>query len=287
MDVRLRGVDHALVLGFPDPADYQTDGQYLGAVIGRYANRIAVSDRTPPLERNENDTTHLHGGAQGFAVQTWDVTDQTDSTLTLTHHSPDGHAGHVGNMTATAIYAVEGTTLGLRLTATCDQDTIVNLCHHPYFNLDGRADISGHALWIDALRYLPASADLMPTGEVSTVRDTLFDFRQRRHLPAQDFNNTYALHDHQVAPLSHVATLRAGRVTMDLHSTQPGLHLYNGYKIRPKTVGHNGAPYGPYAGICLEAQAWPDSPNHDHFPPVTLRTGATLTQTVEYRFNAV
>lgn len=288
-DLRLKHLDRPLVLGFRDLDDYARDKQYMGAVIGRYANRIArghvaLNGKTLNLECNENGTAHLHGGTMGFGRQTWTVEESNDSTVTLAHESPDGEGGYPGNFRATAEYKVTDATLRLTLSAVSDRDTIVNLCHHPYFNLDGHQDISRHQVWIAANTYLPTDDALMPLGHQADVTGSPYDFLSETTLPDCQFNNTYCLHQHQSGPLREVARLIAGGVCMHLATTQPGLHLYNGYKIKPSFLGLHGATYAARAGICLEAQAWPDSPHVYGAPEVDLKAGQLYRQVTEYRF---
>lgn len=290
-DLRLAGVGHSLVLGFPDLADQVEDGQYMGAVIGRYANRIAGGrvrrgDKVLCLETNENGVGHLHGGSAGFGTAIWRFDHYSSTALELLLDSPDGASGYPGNLSAVARYELfEPATLRLTLSARCDRDTIVNLCHHPYFNLDGRPDVSQHRLCIKADHYLPSDSTLIPTGGIAPVTGTRFDFREEAGLAdGVTYNNTYCLHRRQIGPLTQYASLQAGPVRMVLATTQPGLHLYDGYKIKPSGIGHGGVRYRARAGLCLEAQAWPDSPNNSDFPDVWLDRGRLYRQITEYRF---
>lgn len=291
-DLRLKQLDRPLVLGFRNPADFEQDKQFMGAIIGRYANRIAggkatLGGRVVQLEQNENGSAHLHGGENGYATQFWSLEELSESAVTFAYQSPDGEGGFPGNLSVFAEYAIDGSTLRLTLNARSDKDTIINLCHHPYFNLDGRADILEHSVWIDAETYLPSNEYLIPCGEQTPVVNTPFDFKTMRHLPEQQFNNTYCLHRDQAGQLRHVASLQAGGVRLDLSTTQPGLHLYNGYKIKPTFESFDGSRYRANAGVCLEAQAWPDSPNILTAPTVELRAGATYRQTTEYSISQI
>ena len=293
VDLRLAGIQNSLVLGYPLIEAYPQDGQFMGAVIGRYANRIArgsapVDGCSFQLECNEEGVGHLHGGSTGFGVSTWDMVETSVHAVTLRLDSHDGHAGFPGHLTVFATYELIGAaTLRLTLRATSTADTIVNLCHHPYFNLDGMPDVGAHKLWIGTDTYLPSHDNLLPIGDIATVEGTPFDFRMVRPLPRHRYNNTYCLHGNQAGPLTHVATLEAGGVRLELSTTQPGLHLYNGYKIKPTARGHSGELYAAFAGICLEAQAWPDSPNHAQFPSVILRRGVLYEQTTDYAFSSI
>ncbi|WJS05641.1 aldose epimerase family protein [Roseibium aggregatum] len=279
-----------LVLGYPDPAIYRQDRQFMGAIIGRYANRIAkgrfpLNGQFVDIEKNERGEGHLHGGDAGFWNRDWQVTMRSATHVSLSLTNDDGEAGYPGKMVVSARYEiVEPATLRLSLEATCDRDTIVNICHHPYFNFSGDLSIDTHELTIHAKRYLPSTDDLIPTGEIASVAGTAFDFTSPRRLPAQPFNNTYALHSDQSGPLAHAASLSRGRLEMELWTTQPGLHLYDGYKLKGAHDGHLGVPYPARSGICLEPQAWPNSPNQRNFPSTILSAKAVYRQVNEYRF---
>lgn len=290
VDLRLRGVAHALVLGYPKLQDHVQDGQLMGAVVGRYANRISGGyvpwdGAALALEKNEAGTAHLHGGSTGSAQQNWQILAASDTSVSLQWHSPEGASGYPGAFTATAIYEVQDTVLRLKLLAQSTHNTLCNLCHHPYFSLDGKLQATTHSLRITADRYLPTDAALIPTGDQASVQGTTFDFRTEKRLPDVAFNNTYCVHNQQVGALQNVAILSAADIRMAVHSTQPGVHLYSGYKLKPTAFGHHGSPYAAGAGVCLEAQAWPDSPNNPTFPPVRLKAGDTVQQITEYRFS--
>lgn len=286
--LRLADCPHDLVLGYPSLDDQIADRQYMGTIIGRYASRIStgkvlINGTTYQLECNEHGTSHLHGGTPGFATRGWTLDHRGSDTLTLSLQSPDGEAGFPGNLTARATYTIQDTTLRLTLMAESDADTIVNLCHHPYFNLSGTDDTTDHQLRIAAEHYLPSDDSLIPTGKIADVAGTRYDFRTPRGLPEGTYNTTFSLHHTPKGHLRRAATLTTAARQMELWTTQPGLHLYNAYKLRRGPNGHHGRPYGPGAAICLESQAWPDSPHHSTFPSVTLRAGVLYSQVTEYR----
>lgn len=293
VDLRLRKIGHPLVLGFASRDDYALGEHYAGAVIGRHANRIAggraeIDGTIFQLPRNSGGH-HLHGGATGLARQDWQVVSAEPDLLVLRLHSPDGHEGYPGNCDIELRYETTGTTLRLSFRAQSDRATLLNLCHHPYFNFSGRPDIFDHRLEINADRYLVSSPDLIPTGEIRPVAGSAFDFRRERAIgasrPEPGFNNNFCLAS-QTRPEPHYAARLslAGGPAMDVWTTQPGLHLYDGYKLEPGLTGLEGRRYGPNAGLCLEAQNWPDSPNHPGFPSALLRPGETYRQVTEYRF---
>ncbi|WFE89874.1 galactose mutarotase [Roseibium porphyridii] len=289
-DLRLSRKSTPLVLGYDDPALYPLDGQFMGAVIGRYGNRIAggqftLNDQLITVEQNECRTGHLHGGRNGFWNREWDLAEQSTTSVTFKLESPDGDAGFPGRLTVSASYEiVSPATLRLTCSAESDKDTILNICHHPYFNFSGTHSIAEHRLEINAHHYLPSSNALIPTGKIAPVEETLFDFRKGRPLSRISYNNTYCLNQRNSGVFEKAARLSCNGISMDLWTTQPGLHLYNGYKLHRHHIGHLGLPYPPCSGICLEPQGWPNSPNEASFPSTLLSAGERYEQTNEYRF---
>lgn len=188
-------------------------------------------------------------------------------------------------MTLSASYKIfEPATLRLTFLASSDQGTIINICHHPYFYFSGTHTTEQHMLQINADCYLPSFKSLLPTGRIASVKNTSFDFRKERLLGKVDYNNTYCLHRNSSGELLQAAKLSYAKMSMGLWTTQPGIHLYNGYKFSREHIGHLGSPYPPRSGICLEAQAWSNSPNEPAFPKMVLRAGSTYRQVTEYRF---
>ncbi len=293
-DLWLAGFSQPLVLGFPDPADYRAHSPYFGATVGRWANRIAhgrcmLDGRELELERGE-DGHHLHGGGASFARRDWDVVSASDRHAEFAIAGPDGEGGFPGRIEARVRYDIAAPgTLRIEMTATSDRRTYAGFTHHSYFNLSGRADIHDHVLEIAAEDYLPCDAELIPTGEVAPVAGTAFDFRAPRRVgPAAGepalYNNTFCLHRDRIDTPRLAARLRApGGPTLELRTTAPGLHLYNGYKLGVAVPGHGGRAYGPFAGLCLEPQLWPDAPNRPHFPSALLAPGEVYRQVTELR----
>lgn len=292
-DLRLTGHDRSLVLGFETVADYLASRTYAGAVVGRVCNRLGngrarLGVATLEFERNV-PPYHLHGGATGFSQQRWHVIAQASDDVTLGLESPDGHEGYPGNLSVKARYSVRGATLRFDFTATTDAPTLVNLCHHAYFNLSREKTIDDHLLWLPAAAFLQVDADLVPTGIIGSVDDTPLDFRTARRLRdeqgrAQVLNKTMILARSPRSSLSHAATVVAER-RMELWTTQPALHLYNGYRIPERTPLRGGGLAGPRAGFCLEAQGWTDAPNHAGFPSIELLPQEKYSHATEYRFD--
>ena len=287
-DLRLEGVAHPLVLGFPTADGYFGPGLYAGALVGRFANRLGggrftIDGRAYQADRNERGRTLLHGGTEGIHHRIWTVADLSADRVTLTLELPDGHMGFPGKLTIRAEISVAGDALAFDLRATTDAPTLCNLAHHGYFALDGSGDARGHLLQVAADHYLPVDADLIPTGEVAPVTGTRFDFRQRRDLRGGEYDHNLCLGPSRTA-LRPVATLtgRTG-LRMEIETTEPGLQLYDGRHF-DGVAGLVGLCYGPHAGVALETQGWPDAPNHPGFPDAVLRPGQEYRAVTRYRF---
>ena len=292
--VPVLGAEREVLLGYRTPADYLVRPGYLGAVVGRYANRIAgagfeLDGRHFALQANEG-RHQLHGGAGGFHRQLWQVISHAGDRLELALTSPDGDQGFPGELKVRAIYRVEPPlTVSITLEATTTAATLCNLTSHAYFNLDGdAADIRGHRLQIAAERYLPVRADLIPTGEQADVAGTPFDFRTPRRIgEALEAlaGATPACHDH--CWLGGQATLQSSdaALSLELRSAAPGLQFYAG-EFLPRTPDRQGRPYARHAGLALEPQALPDSPHHPEWPQkhAVLRPGEVYRHQIQYRF---
>lgn len=292
--VPVNGREREVLLGYQSPGDYLTQPGYLGAIVGRHANRVADAEfqldgKSFKLEANEGEH-QLHGGAGGFHRKLWELVSHGDDCLELALVSPDGDQGFPGELQVRALYRVEPPlTVSITLEATTTAPTLCNLSGHAYFNLDGDAtDIRGHRLFIEAERYLPVRADLIPTGEQAEVAGTPFDFRTPRRIGEALQALAGAMprcHDH--CWLGGSATLQSsdGALTLALHSTAPGLQFYAG-EFLPRTPDREGRPYAAHAGLALEPQALPDSPHHPEWPQknAVLRPGDTYRRTLTYRF---
>lgn len=285
-DLRLNGVGHSLTLGSEGLVDYEGPMAYFGAIVGPVANRIGgaravIGGKEYRFAENEPGRT-LHSGPEGTHAQVWTIEEATAASLTLVLSLPDGQGGFPGNRRIVARYEVlPPATLRLTITAQTDADTLMNPAQHSYWNLDGSARWQGHRLCIAAEHVLPVDADLLPRGSVVPVGGSPMDFRREKVLregaPALDTN--FCLSEGP-EDLREVAWLTgASGVRMALATTAPGLQVYDGRAaIRP---GH-----GPYEGIAMEPQHWPDAPNHPRFPSIALAAGETFSQTTEWRFRA-
>lgn len=293
-DLRLEGVGHPLVLGFPMLESYLSDGQYFGAVVGRYANRIghgrAVLDgQELALDRNQAGRHMLHGGSDGSGSRNWMLAEQGADRVSFADHLPAGHMGFPGAMLVRATYAIlPGPDLLLTIRATSDAATFCNFAQHSYFNLDGKASVADHLLTVPAERWLPVDAEMIPLGDPAPVEGTHLDFRRPVRLsgrlegPAIDHN--LCLSDRRRQYPRPAATLQAGGVIMQLASTEPGLQIYPANHLAPGASGLGGTPYGRHAGIALEAQNWPDAPNRPGYPSALLQPGEVYVQTTRMGF---
>ncbi|TGN67163.1 galactose mutarotase [Paracoccus liaowanqingii] len=287
-DLRLDGVDHPLVLGCPDIADYLDRGKYFGAIVGRCANRIAggrfrLDGQDHQVDLNFRGRHCLHGGSQGTDLLLWQVVELTPGSVILRLMMEDGHMGFPGRMRITARITLRDDTLRFDLTASADRATPCNMTHHGYFALDGQGGVAGQTLRIDADHYLPVDDDLIPTGAIVPVEGTAFDFRTPRPLQPGSYDHNLCLSDGP-QPLREVAqvTGREG-LSMRILTTACGLQIYDGVHLQD-VPGLDGQLYGRHAGLALEAQFWPDAVNRSDFPDTVLRPGTTWSQTIAYRF---
>jgi len=297
-----------VTLGYPDLTGYLGPQPYLGALVGRYANRIAegrfpLNGRTYQLDRNHG-RHHLHGGVAGFNTRVF-AAEPIAGGVRLTLTSPDGDQGYPARLDVAVEVTLAAGALTLAYTATNAEaeggpDTIVNLTNHAYFNLAGHAagTVGGHVVQVPADRYVGTDAELIPTGELAEVAGSALDLREPRPFAAGWDRDEEPIvnaggYDHSwllggVAPGRPVLAARvsdpvSGRV-LEVSTDQPAVHLYSGNMMEPLPGGKDGATYPHRGGFCAETQHLPDSPNHPGFPTTVLRPGATFTTTTTFRF---
>jgi len=294
--VPTRGGLQRVTLGLNSVADYQAHSPSFGAVPGRFANRIAngrfmLDGTVHLLEKKPGEKHTLHGGPHGFGKRVWQLGSHDPSSATFTLQSPDGDGGFPGELLATCVYRMlEPATLRVELSAVCDKPTVVNLTQHAYFNLDGSPDILDHELTLNCDFFTPTDSELIPTGEIRAVAGTPYDFRKARPV-RHDSGTTYDTNFAAAAQvgddgLAHMATLRSPKngLSMELHTSEPGVQFYDAAKLNCPVPGLDGAHYGAHAGLCLEPQAFPDSPNRRHFTDCVLRPDAEYRHVSEFRF---
>jgi aldose 1-epimerase len=304
--VRPDGERQRVVLGLASIEDYVHRSPHFGALAGRFANRIrdgrfVLDGVTYELPRNQDGKHTLHGGANGFGKRPWRFVEHDQDSATLALFSPDGDHGFPGNMSVLCRYAIVGaTTLRMELTATTDRPTIINLCQHSYFNLDGSPTVLDHFFEVDADYHTPNDGDHIPIGEIRLVEGTPFDFRNPRRVGHEAFkagfyyDGNFVLNGRRRAPSGRAEVpelVRACRLRsplnglgMEIWTTEPGLQVYAGHKLAMAVPGHDGKVYGPHAGLALEPQHFPNGPNLPHFPPTVLRPGSVYAQVTEFRF---
>lgn len=294
-----------VVLGHDTVDQYRENPAYLGAIIGRYANRIAGGRFAldgAAYHLAANDGTHsLHGGRHGFDQAIWAAEpfhEPGAAGVVLSRVSPDGEEGYPGTLSTQVTYTLtDRNELTVEYLATTDRPTLVNLSQHSYFNLAGAGDILGHVLEISAEAITPVDETMIPTGDLMPVAGTPFDFRQPRRIgegiaaadPQIERGRGY---DHNFVLTKGGATLgRAARLaepasgrTLEVLTTEPGMQLYTGNHLDRRIKGKGGRAYGPHAGLCLETQHFPDSPNQPGFPSTILRPGVVFRSRTVFRF---
>lgn len=296
-----------VVLGFDELAGYLGDHPYLGAVVGRYANRIArgrftldgVDFQIPTNVRG----SALHGGPEGFHRQVWaaraiDTPDEL--AVEFSHLSPHDTMGFPGTLDTTVAYSLDGGDIRIDYRATSDRPTILNLTQHSYFNLAGLlgGSIESHELEMPASRYLPVDSDSIPLGQTAAVDGTPFDFRRPKPVGrdigladeqlthGRGFDHSWVLDGSSTSPslAARLFEARTGRM-LEVLTSEPAVQFYSGNQLDGSLRGKRGRPYQRREGLCLETQHFPDSPNRPGFPSVVLRPGEEFRSTTIWRFS--
>ncbi|MFE6867098.1 aldose epimerase family protein [Kitasatospora sp. NPDC057692] len=286
-------------------ADILGPARHYGTVVGRYANRIDRASITVDGEEHQLAPTGggitLHGGPDGFAHRMW-AAEEVPGGVRLTLHSPDGDQGFPGALDVTVDYTLDaGGELAIRYHAVTSAPTVVNLTNHAYVNLagEGSGDVLGHLLTLDADGYTPADERQIPHGRIEPVAGTPFDFTTARPIGKSvhdghpqlagpgGYDHNWALRprpaDGGPAPAARLEDPVSGR-TLEVLTTEPGIQVYTANKFQGAVTGASGVPYGPFAGIALETQHFPDSPHHPAFPSTVLRPGEEFRSTTVLRF---
>lgn len=295
-----------VALGY-ETIDQVVNGQSsMGAFIGRYANRIAngtfaLAGKTYQLAINDPPNS-LHGGSKGSHSVVFDARQLGDAAVEMTYTYRDGEEGYPGNVASRVVYSVtDDDALDIAYEATTDRITVVSFTSHIFFNLAGGGDVLDHVLTIEARRFTPADATLIPTGELRSTSGTPFDFSAPRQIGERidaaaallkgpgGYDLNYVLDRTGSEPVlaARVVEPGSGRV-LEVLTTEPGLQLYSGDNLQglaPRDVGKGGQVYGARAGFCLEPQHFPDSPNRPHFPSTVLEPGERYSGRIIYRFS--
>jgi len=299
-----------IVLGHDSFQGYLKANPYFGAIVGRYANRIAkgkftLNGKVYTLATN-NGQNHLHGGIKGFDKRIWNATPlitPNGVALKLSYLSKNGEEGYPGNLNVVVTYTLNNNNeLRINYSASTDQTTIVNLTNHTYWNLAENGDILNHIMMINADKFTPVDSTLIPTGEIKSVYGTPFDFRKFRpigdQINADNIQLKYANGGYDLNWVlnkdEHDSLYLAARVTepisgrvLEVWSTEPGLQFYSGNFLDGSITGKNGQIYKKHTAFALEAQHFPDSPNHPNFPSVVLKPGQEYKQTTIYKFKTI
>lgn len=298
-----------VALGFDHIDKYlNSNEQYHGATIGRFANRIAkgmfmIDENTYYIEPNDGENA-LHGGKTGFHNRVWSRRVNNRHQVDFYLVSPDGEDGFPGNLTVVVQYSLtDDNELRIHYRAHADKETIINLTNHTYFNLNGEGDesIYNHRISIDADSYLPVDAIQIPTGELRPCKNTAFDFLSAKSIGEQivmedeqiqaagGFDHNYVLNNityHLRKPVAQVLSPLTG-IQMEVYTDQPGMQLYTGNFLAGNDIGKSGKPYLKHSALCLETQGFPDAPNQLTFPSCLLKVGDVFNSETRYRFNVV
>jgi len=299
-----------VVLGYDTADGYVNDKPYFGAIVGRYGNRIAhaqfvLDGKTYTLAKNSHDNS-IHGGVKGFNKAFWTARvlhGKDAQSLELSYFSKDGEEGFPGNLNVSVIYTLkDNNALSIAYNATTDKKTVLNLTNHSYFNLAGQGsgDILGHVLMIQADKFTPVDAAMIPTGELRDIAGTPLDFRKPTAIGARINQDDQQLklgngYDHNFVlravpeSLEFLCAARvvepiSGRV-LEVFTTEPGVQLYTGNFLDGKTPGKGGVTYPRRGAFCLETQHYPDSPNQPRFPSVVLNPGERYHSVTTYKFS--
>lgn len=269
--------------GPTDKVGAEADGCYCGSICGRVANRIAGGrfelDGVSYALSVNNGPNHLHGGIEGFDRKLWRVEEADETHVMLSLISADGEENYPGEVSVRLVYRVEGRRLTLEMEATTDAPTLLNLTNHAYWNLNGSGTVDSHLLQVHASAYTPMIANI-PTGSIVPVEGTLYDLRRPALLGERNAEGAVSggYDDNYVLPatpgLKPAAMLTNGRKTLRVFTDAPGLQVYTGDYL----------PL-PRGGVALEAQNYPDSPHHPHFPSIELRPGQVYRRTIAWEID--
>ena len=287
-----------VVLGFDDLDSYinsfeLASAPYFGATVGRFAGRIndgtfILNDKKIFLNNNDNNNS-IHGGNIGFSQVFWKVKKIKESknpSITLNYFSPDGEENYPGDLSVDLTYTLsEDNELIIEYIATTSEDTIVNLTHHSYFNLDGHSkDIINQELFVNSTKIVESNNENIPTGKHLDLNNHPFNFSSPRKCPAK-IDNTFVLDKKN--ELAAYLFSKKNNLKMTVYTDQPALHIYVGGNCFTTISGKENADYHPTSGICFETQNFPDAPNHEHFPSSVLKKGKSYHHKSIYKFESL
>ena len=291
-----KGIQRSVVLGFENPMVYgsavhQNAQFFVGATVGRFAGRIGsggfrLNDQDHPISANERGI-QLHGGPRALNTLYWTAPanhSPSDASIELSVLSPEGHNGFPGNLKITARFEWLDETFRVTYTACSDQDTIVNLTNHSYFNLDGSGSVCGHELYINANKRLALNDDLLPTGHYCSLEGTSFDFSQSKPICQKSFgglDTPFVLNKR--GPHAILYSQKSG-IKLSVTTNQPGLVVFTPHNFSHLTQEFM-TPHEPWPGLCLECQNFPDAPHHPHFPTSVLKANEVYNHITDYDFS--
>ena len=289
-----------VVCGFDTLEDYLADKSYQGSLVGRYANRIrnaefTLNGKKYKVGANERKN-HLHGGISGFNRKVWNVLDVTDTSITLSHFSPDGDEGYPGNLTVTATYKICGSAISVDYVGKTDEDTVLNMTNHSYFNLNGcgNGTVLSHKIKINADQYTVVDSELLPIG-IQNVEGTCFDLRDFSEI-GKWVGDDFAGYDHNFVlrdlpkekicdfSLPKIAEANNGIISMSVYTDQPCVQLYAGVSLGGRPLFRGNSERVNHGAFCLETQIEPDSPNNN---AGFLKKDDTYRHTVVYEFKKI
>jgi aldose 1-epimerase len=292
-DLRLPNSAHSLVLGYHQFAPYVCNPGMIGAIVGRYANRIAngsaiIGDIKHDFDKNQDGVHTLHGGKAHSGRRLWKIMDIGKDFVVLSDVIPADHMGFPGNLQVEARYQISDMALDIIITAKTDALTLCNFTNHSYFNLNANDKLQGHSLCLKADRYLDVDAAGIPTTGPCDVTGTEFDFRSRKPIWTngiiQSIDHNFCLWNKR-REITEVGTLFGETISMKIETTEPGLQVYTGLNLLTTEAKQEPLrPITAHGGIALEAQIWPDAPNHKDFPNALLDVGETYSHHTRYSF---
>ncbi|MHA3977295.1 aldose epimerase family protein [Halovulum sp. GXIMD14794] len=289
--VPAQGREVPCVLGFEKFAPYPEHSKSFGIIAGRVANRTAngrfsLEGRTYELPVN-NGPNHLHGGPVGLGKRIWEMASDGNDAVLLRYSSPDGEMGYPGAVEFEVRFALDGARLLIEMAGDPDRPTPINLAQHNYYNLNGRGDILGHRLRVAASRYTPVDEVQIPSGALDPVKGTQLDYRSEARIGDVDADRVGADHNlvldegrDPAAPAAELASDETG-LRLRMWTDQPGIQLFTAKPMQIGVPGLDGETYGPFGGVCLEAQHFPDSLNHPEFPSIIATPDAPYRQRLE------
>ncbi len=293
-DLKFENDSKSLVLGLEKLSDYINHSRYFGATAGPYANRIEsgrfrINKNGIQLQTNFQNKHHLHGGTEGVGRRAWNVDELSKNVLKLSIINPDGHMGYPGPIKIKATFSLlDSGILDIVYRAETEKTTIVNLAHHSYFNLSGEKTILDHELKINASTFLEVDEGMIPKGEPQSVEKGEHDFRYFKRIRNEsgtssklDHNYCLSLSPQEIRP---VAWLKSKTVSLQISTTEPGIQVYDGHGLDVEIAGVDGRFLGAYAGIALEPQLWPNSPNRSDFYCTFLNPDDIYLQHTQYQF---